>query len=200
MTACYIGVDVGTKSVRAAVVNRNGKVVAKATKDIRIWNPDEDFYVQSSENIWEAVIHAVKAVIEKSGVEKDFIHGIGFDATCSLVVLDADGKPVSVSHGSSHEECNIVMWMDHRASEEAIFINSTNHEALKCMGGQMSLEMQPPKLLWLKKNLPDTWNKAGYFFDLPDFLTWKATGDTSSGLIKQTVWELESGTRISTRP
>ncbi|XP_052708342.1 FGGY carbohydrate kinase domain-containing protein-like isoform X2 [Crassostrea angulata] len=182
MTACYIGVDVGTKSVRAAVVNRNGRVVAKATKDIRIWNPDEDFYVQSSENIWEAVIHAVKAVIEKSGVEKDYIHGIGFDATCSLVVLDADGKPVSVSHGSSHEECNIVMWMDHRASEEAIFINSTNHEALKCMGGQMSLEMQPPKLLWLKKNLPDTWNKAGHFFDLPDFLTWKATGDTSRSL------------------
>lgn len=62
MSACYIGVDVGTKSVRAAVVNRNGKVVAKATKDIRIWNPDEDFYVQSSENIWEAVIHAVKVV------------------------------------------------------------------------------------------------------------------------------------------
>lgn len=182
MTACYIGVDVGTKSVRAAVVNQNGKVVAKATKDIRIWNPDEDFYVQSSENIWEALIHAVKAVIEKSGVEKDYIHGIGFDATCSLVVLDADGKPVSVSHGSSHEECNIVMWMDHRASEEAIFINSTNHEALKCMGGQMSLEMQPPKLLWLKKNLPDTWNKAGHFFDLPDFLTWKATGDTSRSL------------------
>lgn len=50
MTACYIGVDVGTKSVRAAVVNQNGKVVAKATKDIRIWNPDEDFYVQSSEH------------------------------------------------------------------------------------------------------------------------------------------------------
>lgn len=62
MTACYIGVDVGTKSVRAAVVNQNGKVVAKATKDIHIWNPDEDFYVQSSENIWEAVIHAVKVV------------------------------------------------------------------------------------------------------------------------------------------
>lgn len=67
MTACclhdlayYIGVDVGTKSVRAAIVNRNGKVVAKATKDIHIWNPVEDFYLQSSENIWEAVIHAVK--------------------------------------------------------------------------------------------------------------------------------------------
>src|SRR5262249_41635700 len=37
-------------------------------------------------------------------------------------------------------------------------------------------EMQMPKLMWLKKNLPQSWAKAGYFFDLADFMTWKATG------------------------
>lgn len=37
--------------------------------------------------------------MDQSGVDKDSIHGIGFDATCSLVVLDADEKPVSVYHG-----------------------------------------------------------------------------------------------------
>ncbi|XP_022290049.2 FGGY carbohydrate kinase domain-containing protein-like [Crassostrea virginica] len=178
----YIGVDVGTKSVRAAVVTLNGKVVAKETQDIQIWNPEEGYYLQSSEDIWNAVISAVKAVVDQSGVDKDSIHGIGFDATCSLAVLDADEKPVSVYHGSSYDECNIVMWMDHRASVEAEFINSTKHEALKCMGGQMSLEMQPPKLLWIKKNLPDRWEKAKHFFDLPDFLTWKSTGSTSRSL------------------
>jgi len=40
--------------------------------------------------------------------------------------------------------------------------------------------MQLPKLLWLKKNLPDTWKQAELFFDLPDFLTWKSTGSQSS--------------------
>ena len=56
----YIGVDVGTKSVRAAVVTLNGKVVAKETQDIQIWNPEEGYYLQSSEDIWDAVISAVK--------------------------------------------------------------------------------------------------------------------------------------------
>lgn len=68
------------------------------------------------------------------------------------------------------------MWMDHRASEETSFINSIDHEAFYYVGGKVSIEMQLPKLCWLKKNLPETWSNAGMFLDLPDFLTWKATG------------------------
>ena len=71
---------------------------------------------------------------------------------------------------------NIVMWMDHRAGEEAEFINSTGHKVLQYVGGSISLEMETPKLLWLKKNLPDRYNSTRHFFDLGDFLRWKATG------------------------
>ncbi|XP_041359410.1 FGGY carbohydrate kinase domain-containing protein-like isoform X2 [Gigantopelta aegis] len=72
------------------------------------------------------------------------------------------------------------MWMDHRAAEQASVINSTKHDVLQYVGGKMSLEMEPPKLLWLKQNLKDhCWDKAEQFFDLPDFLTWKATGSMS---------------------
>lgn len=62
MIVCYIGVDVGIKSVRVVVVNWIGKVVVKVIKDICIWNFDEDFYVQLLENIWEVVIYVVKVV------------------------------------------------------------------------------------------------------------------------------------------
>lgn len=62
-------------------------------------------------------------------------------------------------------------------------INKTKHEILKYVGGSVSLEMQCPKLLWLKKNLPiSCWKHAAHFFDLPDFLTWKCTGDDSRSL------------------
>ncbi|XP_070566358.1 FGGY carbohydrate kinase domain-containing protein-like isoform X2 [Ptychodera flava] len=75
------------------------------------------------------------------------------------------------------------MWLDHRAGKQADFINNTKHDILKFVGGQISLEQEPPKLLWLKENLrSQCWDKAGYFFDLADFLTWKATGSLSRSL------------------
>ena len=42
---------------------------------------------------------------------------------------------------------------------------------LDYLGGVMSPEMETPKLMWLKRNLPESWNGAGYLFDLADFLT-----------------------------
>lgn len=66
--------------------------------------------------------------------------------------------------------------MDHRAKEEAKIINSFQHPVLKYVGGKISLEMQTPKLMWLKHNLKSSWTRVDSFFDLPDFLTWKATG------------------------
>ncbi|XP_037538024.1 FGGY carbohydrate kinase domain-containing protein [Nematolebias whitei] len=75
------------------------------------------------------------------------------------------------------------MWMDHRAEKQAAWITSTNHRVLSRVGGVMSPEMQPPKLLWLKENLKDScWDKAAHFFDLPDFLSWKATGSLTRSL------------------
>ena len=47
---------------------------------------------------------------------------------------------------------------------------------LDYLGGVMSPEMQTPKLMWIKRNLPDVWERAGQFFDLADFLTYRASG------------------------
>lgn len=45
---------------------------------------------------------------------------------------------------------DIIMWMDHRAKEETETINKSRCSVLKYVGGKISLEMQPPKLKWLK--------------------------------------------------
>lgn len=103
------------------------------------------------------------------------IRSIGFDATCSLVVVDEQFQPVSVSL-SGNDEQNIVMWLDHRAHVEAATINASSDEVLKNFGGKISLEMQPGKLMWLKRNLPaEQWARARHFFDLPDYLHFRAT-------------------------
>lgn len=56
----FIGVDVGTGSVRAALVNKKGKIENVSTHPIVTWNPKPKFYEQSSEDIWEACRIVIK--------------------------------------------------------------------------------------------------------------------------------------------
>ena len=68
------------------------------------------------------------------------------------------------------------MWADHRAVAEAEEITATGHRVLDYVGGTMSPEMELPKLLWLKRHLPQAWARYGLALDLTDFLTWRASG------------------------
>ncbi|XP_029887758.1 FGGY carbohydrate kinase domain-containing protein isoform X2 [Aquila chrysaetos chrysaetos] len=176
----YVGIDVGSASVRAALVDGFGTVVAHADQPIQIWEPQPDHYEQSSADIWAACCSVTKKVV--CGVDASQIRGVGFDATCSLVVVDKQFQPLAVNcEGQNYR--NVIMWMDHRAVSQVERINATQHRVLSYVGGVMSVEMQPPKLLWLKENLQEScWENAGYFFDLPDFLSWKATGVTARSL------------------
>lgn len=177
----FIGIDVGTGSARAGVFDVRGHLLGSANHPIRMWRPRPDFVEQSSEDIWGACSKAVRAAMKKAGVNPDRVAGLGFDATCSLVLLDESDHPVSAS--PSGEDChNVIVWMDHRAIAEAEEINATKHPALRYVGGVISPEMQTPKLLWLKRHLPKSWKRTARFFDLPDFLTYRATGDDTRSL------------------
>jgi FGGY-family pentulose kinase len=171
----YLGIDVGTGSARAGIFDAEGNRVGIGAHPLRIFRSEEDHVEQSSDDIWRACGEAVRIAVRESERAATEIAGIGFDATCSLVALDADDGPVSVS-ATADDEQNVVMWMDHRAIAEAARINDSGHEVLRYVGGVISPEMQTPKLLWLKKHLPDCWRRATRFFDLPDFLTYRATG------------------------
>ncbi|MBK1877649.1 FGGY-family carbohydrate kinase [Pelagicoccus mobilis] len=183
----FIGIDVGTGSARAGVFDRKGKLLAHHTEAITMWKPQADFVEQSSDNIWDSISQCVRRVMSDSGVAASDVRGIGFDATCSLVLVDAQGQPVSVSP-SGEDAQNVIVWMDHRALEETDYINgfAEDFSVFEYVGGKISPEMQAPKLLWLKKNLPESWKRAAHFFDLPDYLTYRATGELTRSLCSTT--------------
>ena len=175
MDEAFIGVDVGTGSVRAGVFTLRGQLLSNARRVIATWREPGDIVEQSSADIWAATVAAVRAAIEAAGVKPESVGGIGFDATCSLVVLDPAGQSLPVGP-SGDPARDVIVWMDHRAVEEAELINRGGHDALRYVGGAISPEMQPPKLLWLARHAPRVFAAAGHFFDLPDFLTFRATG------------------------
>lgn len=177
----YLGIDVGTGSARAGVFDERGVLRAAASHSLQLWRPQADIVEQSSDDVWHAVCHATRTALRDSGVAAAAVRGVGFDATCSLVVLDADDRPVTVSP-TGRDEQNIIVWMDHRAADEAAAINAKSHEVLRYVGGAVSVEMETPKLVWLKRHLPESWRRAARFLDLADFLTYRATGDDTRSL------------------
>lgn len=171
-----IGVDVGTGSARAGIFDSTGRMVGAAKRDITVFHESGAIVEQSSTEIWRAVCDSVKEALAQAGVTADQVAGIGFDATCSLVVLGEGGQPLPVGP-SENAERDIIVWMDHRALEQAERINATNHDVLRFVGGKISPEMETPKLLWLLEHRPAVFAAAWQFFDLADYLTWRATGD-----------------------
>jgi D-ribulokinase len=171
-----IGVDVGTGSARAGLFDLKGRMLSVAKRDITLYREAGSIVEQSSSEIWDAVCAIIREVVQVASVSPEQVVGLGFDATCSLVVLSEGGTPLAV--GPSEEaERDIIVWMDHRAVDQAERINAIGHDVLRYVGGRISPEMQTPKLLWLKENRPEVFRQAWQFFDLADFLTWKATGD-----------------------
>ena len=181
MQQAFIGVDVGTASARAGLFDIEGNLLATARRPIAIWHEPGDIVEQSCEDIWEACAGAIRDVLKDTRLPPEAVGGLGFDATCSLVVLDAAGRPLTVS-GSGDPQRNVIVWMDHRATAEADRITATRDEVLRHVGGVISPEMETPKLLWLKQHLPATWRAAGHFFDLADYLSYRATGSTTRSM------------------
>lgn len=180
----YIGVDVGTGSARACLIDDSGDIKSLASENIQLWQPSSGLegshYEQSTTDIWKAICNCVKRVVVETLVDTSTIKGIGFDATCSLAVFSHDtDEPVPVTgpdFANDGNDRNVILWLDHRPLAETEEINVTRHNLLRYVGGRMSVEMEIPKVLWLKNNMPKELFDRCKFYDLADALTHMATG------------------------
>ena len=177
----FIGVDVGTGSARAGAFDDGGRLIASAKRPIAIWREAGDAVEQSCGDIWRATTEAVAEAVEASGRPREAFAGVGFAATCSLVALDGALRPLSINRDDAPRR-DVMVWMDHRAAEDARRINEAGHELLRYAGGGLSPEMQTPKLAWLKRAKPQTYAAARHFLSLTDYLSFRAAGSLARSL------------------
>lgn len=147
-----VGIDVGTGSARAGLFNAQGRLLASAERPIQVFRVEGQplLYQQSSEDIWQALQASLQEALERGGGAgaKQRVAGLSVTATCSMVVMGGDRgtTPLDVTPTGasvipkSEETPNIVMWLDHRALEEAEAITKTGHPLLRHVGGVISPE------------------------------------------------------------
>ena len=96
-----------------------GVMLSQASHAIRIWRAPGGIVEQSSDDIRAAVCGSVCDAVKTANVNPARIGGIGFDATCSPMVVGQHGKPVNVRI-SGDSARKVVDWMDHRATDQAV--------------------------------------------------------------------------------
>jgi sugar (pentulose or hexulose) kinase len=140
--AVYLGIDLGTQSVRVMAVNQDGIVLGAATQRL-MSQRDGVRHEQDPEAWWSATAIGLREVMGRLESNAQ-IRGVAVDATSGTILLmDAEARPLT----------RALMYDDGRATLEAVKVN----EAGEALWRQMSYRMQPswalPKLLWLLRHV-----------------------------------------------
>ena len=154
----YLGIDFGTTGLRIGVFDKHGNEIAFSSETYPTKNEKPGYATQNPEDWWQALIKATNKLID-NGINPEDIKALAVDFhSCSVVLCNSDSKVLYDS----------LIWMDVRASKENDEINlKTNQE--------LSAEWMPAKLLWLKRNMPELYNKAQVFCEAQDWLNYRLT-------------------------
>ncbi|HZW31005.1 MAG TPA: FGGY-family carbohydrate kinase [Isosphaeraceae bacterium] len=168
-----LGLDVGTQSLRAALVDEHGRTVAYGVAPIETTFPKPTWAEQQPAEWWSAAGTAVRAALEQGSIAAEQVAAIGLDCTaCTVVACDADGQPLRPA----------LLWMDQRAFREAAEISATGHPILRYVSGRVSPEWMLPKALWLKRNEPEIYHRAGRIVEGTDWMMFRLTSEWTLSL------------------
>ena len=150
MPSYVIAHDVGTSSVKAALIHRSGTVAATAEEPYPIHQPRPGWVEQDPEDYWRGVVATTRRVIEQSGIAPDDIFGLVFTTqSMGIIPVDAKGK---VLHPN-------ITWVDGRAQDQARWMMRLfGGKALfkRLVGIEITGKDVLPKLIWLRQERPTT--------------------------------------------
>ncbi len=166
MSECVLVVDVGTSKVRTNLIDlSDGKLLLSEAKSFKWFHPKEGWSEADVNSEWEAAQDVVEAIIEKSK-EKFEIKALAFSQIgAGILFLDKDGNPLG----------NMILAMDVRAVEEGRLIQEEFKDDEKSLlrYSQFSASLPPAKVLWLKRNKPEVFEKAALIGNIQQFFNQK---------------------------
>lgn len=167
---CYLTYDIGTTSLKTALVSEDGRLLALHTEEYQLLTPQPGWAEMPAEAYWSAAVSGTRAVLASSGTRPSEIRGIGFASQGeTFVPLDVGGSA----------QANAIVWLDQRGqgiadewagewlTEEA-FRLTTGYPRIMC-------ELTPFKIAWWRRERVESASTRRYVF-LPDYLISRMTG------------------------
>lgn len=159
-----LGLDVGTGGTRAVVVDDGGRVLAAATAEhAPFTSPRTAWAEQEPEDWWRAARIAIRSALSASGVSARSIRAVGLSGQMhGSVMLDDAGQVVR----------RAIIWCDQRTKNECERITDTVGRArlIALTSNPALTNFTLPKLLWVRRNEPDTWRRVRHVLLPKDFV------------------------------
>ena len=163
----YIGIDLGTSSVKLLLVDGKGKIHKTVSKDYPLFFPHPGWSEQNPEDWWEAVKLGIAELTE--GIDKAEIAGIGCGGQMhGLVALDENDKVIRPA----------ILWNDGRTAEEVEYLNNViGKDKLSALTANIAFAgFTAPKILWMRNKEPENFARICKIMLPKDYINYKLTG------------------------
>jgi xylulokinase len=164
----YIGLDVGTSSIKALLVSKTGEVVRSATPEYPFQTPKPMWAETDPDVWWEATQRAIRSLLDE--VNPNEIAAVGLTGQMhGMVALDGKGKIL--------RPC--IMWNDQRSYVECDEITRMvgESEVLRITGNPVLAGFTAPKILWVKKNEPEVFSAIDKIVLPKDYVRYKLSSE-----------------------
>ncbi len=161
-------IDAGTSGVRSMVFDTRGRVVSKAYLEFPSIYPSPSWVEQDALQWWRSACETLKTAIESAHCSPSDIVSISITNQRETVVpVDSAGSPLH----------NAIVWQDRRTTGVCDWIRTTvtPDEIYQITGLTVDPYFTAPKILWLKRNVPDVFQSTHKFLLVHDFLIYKLT-------------------------
>jgi xylulokinase len=162
-----LGLDLGTSSLKAMLVDANGGVAASATQPYAMQSPRPGWTEQDPRQWWNACAAAIRQLLSQAGEGVIAAVGIGGQMH-GTVLLDRAGDLLRPA----------IIWPDTRAATEARQAQAALAERglLERLGGGVSPGFMLASLLWCRTHEPDVWRQVTTALLPKDYLRFRLTG------------------------
>lgn len=168
--AYVIGVDCGTSGTKTVLFDESGNVIASKTIEYPMYQPKNGYAEQDPADWSNAMINTIRAVMTQSGVSKDDVKGVGISGQMhGLVMLDKDGNVLRKS----------IIWCDQRTANEVEEMNQKLGEKklIEITANPALTGWTAAKILWVKNNEPEIYEKCAHILLPKDYLRFILTGE-----------------------
>lgn len=168
--AYLIGVDLGTSGTKTVLFAEDGTVAASCTIEYPLYQPQNGWAEQDPLDWWNAVCGTTKAVIAKAGISASEIKGVGLSGQMhGLVMLDKSGNVLRKS----------IIWCDQRTAKECEEITQKvgAENLIKITANPALTGFTASKIMWVKNNEPEIYEKCAHILLPKDFIRYKLTGE-----------------------